>query len=398
MAVVCSNPQIPRNGDLFYPYRQHSDFFYLTGIFQEGSTLVLSPEREILFIRKPDPKTNLWSGPLLSREQTSFFSAISEVRWMEELDGFLKEEIPRFKGIMLNHDHRNAGSNDPCIPGARMVDWMEAQFPGLKRSSLSPLLTQLRMLKEPEEVEEIKKACTVTRSAFLRVMRSLRPGMREFEVEAEITAEFIRNGARGHAFEPIIASGANALTLHYVENSGTCREGDLLLMDFGAEVNNYAADCSRTIPVGGRFSKRQRQLYESVYRVFIQARSLMVPGITLPDLHEQVGGLWEEEHIALGLYTRRESVSRAGNGPLWKNYFMHGTSHSMGLDVHDTFDRSATIREGMVLTCEPAIYIQEEEIGIRLENDILITSGGPVDLMEDIPMEADEIEYLLCEK
>jgi Xaa-Pro aminopeptidase len=221
------------------------------------------------------------------------------------------------------------------------------------------------------------------------------PGLYEYQVEAEIIAEFIGKGAEGHAFEPIVACGKNALVLHYVQNNGICGDGEMLLMDFGAEVNHYAADCSRTIPVNGRFTRRQRALYDAVLRVFRMARDLMVPGILMADFHQAVGELWEEEHMALGLYSRKDVEAHTDSEPLWKNYFMHGTSHSMGLDVHDPFDRSVPFKEGMVLTCEPAIYIREEGVGIRLENDILITENGPVDLMKDIPIEAEEIEELM---
>ena len=395
VAVVCSNPLMPRNGDQFYPYRQHSDLFYLTGIQQEGSILVMSSLRETLFIRKPDLKTTLWSGPLLTPERASSLSGIGEVRWADELDPVLDEVVPRASSLNLNHSLAPGPENGIQTPDARMFDKMGRIYPERNRSSLSPLMAQLRMVKEPEELEEIKKACSITRSAFSRVLGKLKPGMYEYEVEAELSAEFTGSGAQGHAFEPIVASGKNALVLHYVENNGMCTEGDLLLMDFGAEVNNYAADCTRTVPVGGRFSDRQREIYNAVYRIFLQARSMIVPGVLLGDFHNQVGKLWEEEHIALGLYTRKEANSRPEEDPLWKRYFVHGTSHSLGLDVHDPFDRSVPFQPGMVLTCEPAIYIPGEGLGIRLENDILIGEVGPVDLMEDIPMKAEEIEELL---
>ncbi len=384
IAVLCSNPQMPRNGDQFYPYRQHSDFFYLSGITQQGSFLVLSRRRTTLFLKKADPKTLLWSGPLHSREEAVRLSGIEEVRCISELDAFLETEY-RYAGYMfVNH-----------LEGFKLCVEMEKLLLGRERASLQPLMTKLRMIKQAEEIEEIQKSCAITRSAFLRVAGTLRPGMREFEVEAEIAAEFIRRGARGHAFEPIVASGSNALVLHYVENDGSCRDGDLVLMDFGSELNNYAADCSRTLPVNGKFSSRQRALYDAVHRVFIKARELMVPGTVLGEFQKQVGELWQEEHIALGLYSRAEARRQSGSNPLWKKYFMHGISHSMGLDVHDPFDRSNPFAPGMVITCEPGIYIEKEGIGIRLENDILITGEGPVDLMADIPMEAGEIEDLM---
>lgn len=387
VAVLCSNPQMPRNGDQFYPYRQHSDFFYLSGIAQPGSFLVLSSRGIVLFLKKADPKTLLWSGPLYSREEAVNLSGIEEVRWLDELDAFLEKEFRYSRGLFVNY-----------VEDFQVCEEIEKLLPGMERASLQPLLTKLRMIKQVEELEEIRKSCAITRSAFLRVVNTLQPGMREFEVEAEIAAEFTRRGARGHAFEPIVASGSNALVLHYVENDGSCLDGELVLMDFGSELNNYAADCSRTLPVNGKFNKRQRALYDAVHRVFIQARELMVPGTLMGEFHKQVGELWQEEHIGLGLYSMDEARESSLSDPRWKKYFMHGISHSMGLDVHDPFDRSKPFAPGMVITCEPGIYIQEEGIGIRLENDILITEKGPVDLMADIPMEAEEIEDLMQSK
>ncbi len=384
LAVICSNPLRPRNGDQFYPYRQHSDFFYLSGIFQQGSLLVISASVEALFIRRPDPKTQLWSGSLLTMDEAAALSGIGEIRWLDEVDDFLNKELEHAGKLCLSQ-----------VPDVQIYDRITAQYPLIERVSLEPWMTRLRMIKEPEEVEEIRKACAITRTAFFKVVNMLKPGMREYEVEAELTAEFIRSGSRGHAFDPIVASGSKALVLHYAENDGILSKGDLLLMDFGAELNNYAADCSRTLPVSGKFSTRQRQLYNSVYQVFIQARELMVPGIVMGEFHKQVGELWEEQHISLGLYTRDEARENHVSDPLWKKYFMHGISHSLGLDVHDSFDRTEPLAPGMVLTCEPGIYIQEEGIGIRLENDILITENGPVDLMADIPMEVRELEDLM---
>jgi len=381
MAVIMSAERKPRNGDQFYPYRQSSDFFYLTGINQEESLLVLYPDhadpelREILFIRKPTPKSELWSGPSLTPDKAGLQSGIGEVRWMEEVDGLL----------------------ELMIPGAALVytDQKDKFEHGQKITPLSPLLIPLRMLKEFEEIEEIKKATRITHSAFLKVLKGLKPGIKEYQVEAEITGEFIRQGAQGHAYDPIVASGKNALVLHYIQNHSTCRDGELILLDFGAELNNYAADCSRTIPVSGRFSTRQLELYEAVLRVFKQAREMMQPGVLMADFHQDVGKLWEEEHLRLGLYTSSDIKKQTETDPLWKKFFMHGTSHSLGLDVHDPFDRSQAFAPDMVLTCEPAIYIPEEKCGIRLENDILITENGPVDLLQDIPIEAAHIEELM---
>ncbi len=387
LGLVGSNEPIPRNGDQYYPFRQHSDFFYLSGINQEESVLVLAPGDdknamwEVLFIRKPTPKSALWSGPGLTLEEASNWSGIEQVKWLEELDHFLEGLIPKVSTLYASGN----------MPGNNFSE----KFPDLSLSQLSSLLTRLRMVKEHKEVEEIRKASVITHSAFLRVLKMMKPGLWEYEVEAEIIGEFIGRGSEGHAYEPIVASGKNALILHYVQNNGRCHDGDLVLMDFGAEVNNYAADCSRTIPVNGRFTMRQREVYEAVLRIFFRAKELMIPGILLNNFHNQVGKLWKEEHIRLGLYTQGEAAAQPLDDPLWKRYFMHGTSHSLGLDVHDPFDRTQPFQSGMVLTCEPAIYLPEEGLGIRLENDILITNAGPVDLMEDIPIEIEEIEELM---
>lgn len=384
VAVVGSNSRKVRNGDQFYPYRQHSDFFYLSGISQPDSILVLTPGRTVLFIRKPDPKTQLWSGPLLSREEASSLSGIGDIRWMEYLGTFFEKEIRGAMNILPG------GEKD-----GKIFEKLKNISPIDEQCAFDQKMMQLRMIKQVEEIAAIKNACSITRSAFMQVLKKIKPGMPEYKVEAELSAEFIGRGAQGHAFEPIVASGENALILHYVENEHTINSGDLLLMDFGAELYNYAADCSRTLPVNGRFSKRQRELYKAVLRVFKKARAMMRPGILMGDFHKQVGSIWEEEHVKLGLYSLEEARANHQAEPLWKKYYMHGTSHSLGLDVHDPFDRTVPFAPGMVLTCEPGIYIEEEGIGIRLENDILITENEPLDLMEDIPMEVDEIEDLM---
>ncbi len=381
MALIRSDKRKQRNGDQFYPFRQHSDFFYLTGINLEESIFAFTPGhpdpnlREVLFIKRPTLKSELWTGQIPDQEEVQALSGIKQVRWLEEQNAILQLLIP--EATMIYTDHETGA------------------IPYQHKTSLAPLLQSLRMIKQPEEIEEIRKAISITRSAFLRVLQRVEPGIYEYQVEAEIIGEFIGRGAEGHAFEPIMACGKNALVLHYVKNNCLCRDGELLLMDFGAEINHYAADCSRTIPVSGRFSRRHRLLYDAVLRVFRKARDLMVPGTVMADFHQAVGEFWQEEHIGLGLYSREEVEAHAGPEPLWKNFFMHGTSHSMGLDVHDPFDRLKPFKPGMVLTCEPAIYIPREKLGIRLENDILITDKGPVDLMEDIPIEADEIEELM---
>jgi Xaa-Pro aminopeptidase len=247
-----------------------------------------------------------------------------------------------------------------------------------------------------EEIELIRKAADITREAFLRVLSDLRPGMKEFEIEALINYEFIRRGAQGHAYAPIVAGGKNACALHYIENDSLCKAGELLLMDFGAEYANYAADLSRTIPVSGRYTPRQHELYDSCLRVFKYAKGLMKAGTTINKFHAEVCKFWEEEHIRLGLYSRNDAKNYKGENGKWFEYYMHGTSHFLGLDVHDVGTKETSLESGMVLTCEPGIYLEKEQIGIRIENDILITDSGNEDLMENIPIEAEDIENLMA--
>ncbi len=376
-----------RSGDQFYPFRAHSDFFYLTGMDLEDSIFLFAPGhpeprlRELLLIKRPTPKSELWTGQTPGPGEIRIRSGIEEIRWLDEQEGILQLLLPDASLIYTDQDLA-AMQGFPSVPDQQL-------------SPLSTLLQELRMIKQTEEIQEIKKAIDITDSAFRRVLKKTAPGLYEYQLEAEIIGEFIGRGATGHAFQPIVACGKNALILHYLENSSLCRKGELLLMDFGAEVNHYSADFSRTIPVSGRFTGRQRLLYEAVLRVYRKALAMMVPGILMDDFHRAVGALWEEEHIGLGLYTLKEAKAHARTEPLWKEYYMHGTSHSLGLDVHDPFNRTKPFEAGMVMTCEPALYIREEGTGIRLENDILITEQGPVDLMADIPMEPDEIEELM---
>ena len=393
MVLIPSAETKTRSGDQHYPYRQHSDFFYLTGVIQETCLLAFFPDhpdpdlREVLFIERSTSKSDLWNGPLPGPGELGSLSGIGQVRWLDEKKAVL--EVLLRDSTMVYCDQELASLSSQ----ARFGELSEQN-----RRPLAPLVGQLRMIKEPEEIDEIRKAISITHTAFLEVLKKTKPGVWEYALEAEIIGAFIKNGATGHAYDPILASGKNALILHYIKNNSQCRDGALLLMDFGAEVNNYAADCSRTIPVNGRFSPRQRELYEAVLRVFRQAREMMVPGTVLTEFHQAVGKLLEEEHIALGLYSREDARVQPDEDPLWKTYYMHGTSHSLGLDVHDPFDRSLPFQPGMVFTCEPAIYIPEEQTGIRLENNILISADGPVDLMESIPLEADEIEELMNRK
>jgi Xaa-Pro aminopeptidase len=404
VAIVLSNDKYVRSGDQPYPYRQNSDLLYLTGINQEETVLLLCPEhpeekkKEVLFILKPDKTTERWEGHKLTKEEARSISGINNIYWTEEYDLLLRDMVVHSKNIYINtNEYLKLTEKVPDL-SKRFIQDIKEKYPLHEYRRLAPLITGLRVVKEPEEIEMIKKACQITRDAFMRILGFIRPGANEYEVEAEITHEFLKQGSSGHAYLPIIASGNNANVLHYVKNDDTCKNGDLLLMDFGAEYGNYIADCTRTIPVNGKFTKRQRELYSANLRVLNRAMEMVVPGNTITDVHNEVCKLWEEEHIRLGLYTRAQVKNQDKDHPLFSTYYMHGTSHFIGLDVHDVGAKEIKFSPGMILTCEPGIYNDDEGIGIRLENNILCTKKGPVNLMKDIPIEPDEIEKLMKRK
>jgi Xaa-Pro aminopeptidase len=300
--------------------------------------------------------------------------------------------------IYLPHYLNPRFSSDVPSREFRFVHTVRQRYPLHNLQRLTPLLDNLRLLKEPEEINAIRHACTITGKAFDRILKFTKPGVYEFEIEAEIIHEFRRNGAQGHAYEPIVASGVNACVLHYNENKNRCNDGEMLLIDFGSEFSNYSSDCTRTIPVNGRFTERQKQLYNATLNVLKKTRTLMVKGTSLNQLAKPVINFWEEEHVKLGLYSMEELRRQDPERPLYFKYFMHGVSHFMGLDVHDVGSRFHTFEPGMILTCEPGIYIPEEKTGIRLEDDILITEEEPIDLMQHIAIELEEIEEKMKQK
>ena len=401
VVVVLSNSQYLRSGDQPYRYRQNSDLFYLTGIDQEETILLLCPghpenkKKEILFILKPDKTTERWEGHKLTKEEAYSISGIKNIYWTEEFDLLLRDAVLHSNNIYINTNEYLKLTEKVKDNNKRFIQEIKEKYPLHEYKRLAPLTTGLRIIKEPEELEMIKKACQVTRDAFIRILKHVRPGVNEYEVEAEITHEFLRQGTSGHAYLPIIASGNNANVLHYIKNDEKCKNGDLLLMDFGAEYRNYIADCTRTIPVNGKFTKRQRELYSANLRVLNKAMEMVIHGNTISNLHNEVCKLWEEEHIRLGLYTKNQLKKQDPEQPLFFKYYMHGTSHFIGLDVHDVGAKEIKFSPGMILTCEPGIYIDDEGIGIRLENNILCTKKGPVNLMKDIPVDPDEIEILM---
>jgi len=401
LAVFYSNDQCPRNGDQYHPFRQSSDFFYLTGIEQEKSILLLAPGcpnkklREALFLLKTNETLEIWEGHKYTKEEARNTSGLTDVYWLDDFEASLKEVMSYFDNVYLNSNEYIKFFPDVETRETRKGSALQLQYPLHKYHRAAPLLARQRLIKSRQEIDLIKEACSITNKALRRILKFTRPGVWEFEVEAEISHEFTRNRAGGHGYAPIVASGKSACILHYTENDKVCRSGDLLLMDFGAEYANYTADLSRTIPVNGKFTTRQKELYNTVLRVMKQVKKLYVPGKTINDINDKANELMEKEMIQLGLFSKEDVMKQEKNNPLFKKYFMHGTSHFMGLDVHDVGTKHEPLKPGMVLTCEPGIYIPEENTGIRIENDILVTDGEPVDLMADFPIEVEEIETLM---
>lgn len=398
IAVFHSNDQMPRNGDTFFPFRQNSDLFYLCGLDQEETVLVLFPDcikegfHELAFIKRADEVTAIWEGRKYSKEEAQQTSGIEKVFWLDEMEPIFHELLLLSKRVYLNFNENDRFHSEVPSRNRRMADRLMKRYPLHKYHRAQPILKKISMIKSPLELELIQRSIDITAGAFRRLLEFVEPGIKEYEVEAEITHEFIRRGANGSAYPPIVAAGPNSCVLHYTTNDQPCRDGDLLLLDFGAEYANYAADLSRTIPVNGKFSKRQREVYDSVLRVFKAAREMLVPGANLEEYHKEVGRLMESELLQLKLLDKQDIAHQDPARPAYKKYFMHGTSHHLGLDVHDRSNRYDPIQAGMVFTCEPGIYIREEQLGVRLENNILVTDHGPIDLMQHIPIEAEAIE------
>ena len=403
MAVFHSNDIMPTSADGSMPFHQAADIMYLCGIDQEESILLLFPDaydpkdREILFVRETSPTIAIWEGAKLTQQEAGALSGVATVLWTTAYEATIKRLAPQAAHLYLNSNEHLRQSTEVETREVRRNKELRALYPlhSIRRSA--PIMHRIRSRKTAEEVEQIKHAIGITGKAFQRVLRFLRPGVMEYEVEAEITHEFIRNGSRGHAYTPIIGSGYNACVLHYITNDAACNNGDLVLMDFGCEYGGYASDLTRTVPVNGTFSPRQRDVYNAVLRVQKEATKLLLPGVFLDQYHKQVGELMERELIGLGLLDKAAVAKQDPAKPLYKKYFMHGTSHFLGLDVHDVGLWTEPIAEGMVFTVEPGIYIPEEKLGIRIENNILVTKDGQIDLFAGIPREVEEIEALMAQ-
>jgi len=401
LAIFQSNDFMPTNADGTMAFRQNSDLFYLSGVDQEESILVIFPDarlpqyREILFLKETSEHILIWEGYKLTKDEARATSGVPTIMWLDSFKSVLPALMNEAENVFLNSNEHIRAVVEVETRDARFIKSLQAQYPLHTYRRAAPLLHQLRAIKSPEEIRLMREACSITEKAFRRLLGFVKPGVWEYEVEAEILHEFVRNRSRGPAYGSIIASGASACILHYVSNDRQCQDGEVMLLDFGAEYANYAADLSRSIPINGKFTPRQRQVYNAVLAVMDYAKTQLVPGNEIEEYHAAVGRRMEQELIKLDLLNASDVQNQDPAAPLYKKYFMHGTSHYLGLDVHDVGYKYRKFEAGMVYTCEPGIYIPEEGLGIRLENDILLTPGGNEDLMANIPLQADDIERLM---
>jgi Xaa-Pro aminopeptidase len=402
IVILHSSDIYPTSADGTLPFKQNSDLFYLTGVDQEETTLVLMPDaidprdREILFVKETSEHIAIWEGDKLTKEQARSATGIERVEWSSAFEGFLHRLVPQADHIYLGTNEHLRASVVVETRNARFIQDCQARYPLHRYERLAPLLHRQRIIKDREEIRFIQRACDITGAGFRRVLEFLKPGVGEWEIEAELLHEFVRSRSRGFAYSPIIGSGKNACVLHYLENHSVCEDGQMVLMDVAAEYGGWASDLTRTVPVNGKFSPRQRQVYDAVLRVYRSANEILRPGNSPLDYQKQVLELMERELVHLGLFSSKDAAAQGPDKPLVKKYFMHGTSHHLGLDVHDVCPPHEPFAEGMVFTIEPGIYIREEGLGVRLENDVLIDKKLNIDLMSKIPIEAEEIEEIMA--
>jgi Xaa-Pro aminopeptidase len=404
LAVFVSNDTVTRSADAAYRWRQNPDTFYLSGIDQEETFLILFPDapeakhREVLFVRRTNEHIAIWEGKKHSIEEARKISGVETVYWSDSFADMFNMFMHYAGHVYLNtneHDRSISMGEATEVKFARKV---MNDFPLHKYERSAPIMHELRVVKSKHEVALLSKAIDITNKGFNRVLKFIKPGVWEYEVEAELTHEYVINRGTGHAYEPIVATGGNACVLHYVSNEAQCKAGDLLLMDCAAEYGNYCADLTRTVPVSGKFTARQKSVYNAVLRVHRKAAAMMKPGVVLTELNDEVRLIMQDELIKLKLLKAADVKKQNPDKPLYKKYFPHGTAHFLGLDVHDVGNRFAKLKAGAVLTCEPGIYILEENLGIRIENNLLVTNNKPIDLMANIPIEAEEIEELMNSK
>jgi Xaa-Pro aminopeptidase len=399
VAVFFSNDIYPTSADGTLPFKQASDIFYLTGVDQEESILVVFPFakqvafREILFVRETNEHIAVWEGAKLTKEQAQNQTGVQNVQWVSEFDKVMRVVMNEATSLCLNDNAHTRATIEVETREMRWNEKLRKDFPNHAISRVAPIMHHIRAVKTKEEIDQLQRAIDITRQGFERVMKMMRPGVMEYEIEAEFAHEFLKNGSRGFAYTPIVASGESACVLHYIANDLPCKDGDLILMDVGAEYGNYNADMTRCIPVNGKFSPRQKEVYNAVLRVMEGAKQLLKPGVMMSDYHALVGEMMQRELLGLGLLTTEE----AKNPSAYRKYFMHGTSHFLGLDVHDVGDWNIPIEAGNVFTVEPGIYIPEEGIGIRIENNVVVTDGEVLDLFAQFPTTVEEIEAMMAQ-
>ena len=399
LAIFNSNDVYPISADSTLPFAQHRDIFYLSGVDQEESVLVIFPDcpknenREILFLKETNEHIAVWEGEKLDKEKAFETAGISTVYWLQDMEKVLFELMTQAETVYVNTNEHYRANIETETRDARFIKQLKEKYPAHNYKRCQPIIQRLRSVKEPQEIDMIQKACDITEKGFKRVLGFMKPGVMEYEVEAEFIHEFIRNRSAGFAYTPILGSGYNACVLHYIENNQPCKEGDVVLMDVGAEYANYASDMTRCVPVSGKFSERQKEVYSAVLKVKKAAAKMLVPGTIWADYHVEVGKLMTKELLGLGLLSKEDVEKEDPKWPAYKKYFMHGTSHHMGLDTHDYGILTEPMAAGMVFTVEPGIYIPDENLGIRLEDDYVIQdSGEPINLMKNIPIEIEDIE------
>ncbi len=404
IAIFPGNPVLPTNGDQNYVYWRNSDIIWLSGVAQEKSMVILYPDnpdqsaREVLVLLRPNPDLEKWEGHKLRKDEATAISGIKNIQWLDSIDAMLHVMMHHADTVYLDTNENDRQDTSLFRPDLIYVRELMGRYPVHNYERAARIMKELRAIKTKEEIAVTQDAIDITEKAFRRVMQFIKPGVMEYEIEAEITHEFLRNRGTGHAYGCIIASGDRARTLHYVENNQECKNGELILMDFGAEYGNYNADLTRTIPVNGKFTKRQKEVYNAVLAVHNYGKKILKPGIKFPDYVNKINMEMEKQLLAIGLITKNDVKNQDPANPAYRKYFYHGVTHHLGLDVHDVGTRTEAVKEGMLFTVEPGIYIEEEQMGIRIENNIWITKNGNQDLFKNIPITVEEIEACMKRK
>ena len=401
IAIFNSNDEIPSNGDALYPFKQNTDLYWLTGIRQEDTMLILFPDnpdkkyREVLVLVRPNELKEKWDGRRHRAAEATALSGIDTIVWLDTLDGLLQPMIHLADNIYLNTNENDRKANLLAVRDYRFAQEMMSRYPLHNYKRAAKIMRDLRAIKSPLEVAVMQQAIDITEKAFRRLLQFIKPGVFENQIEAEIIHEFMMNRSAGPAYTSIIAGGDRARTLHYIANNQECLDGELVLMDFGAEYGGYCADLTRTVPVNGKFTKRQKEVYNACLHLHDYAKSLLKPGITIVKYHDMVGDEATKQFLKIGLISKADVKNESPDNRAYRKYLYHGISHHLGIDVHDLGTKTEPLKEGMVLTVEPGIYIEEEQMGVRIENNIWITKTGNKDLFKNIPVKAEEIEKLM---